>query len=85
MKYENKEDAYARMYEAGRQATDIWKYIPEKHMESVTDAFSDSDGYWIWLEDGFVAYDGAEDCRQIHEYNITDLKEAIKTIRKQRR
>ena len=83
-----KEAAYEAIYSAGRQATNIWKYIPEKLKEGVTDAFSDSDGYWIWLdheEGGWVAYDGGEDCGMIHEYTIADLKQAIKTIRKNRR
>lgn len=80
-----KEEKYNDLYRGGRQAIDIWKYIPKKVREGVTDAFSDCDGYWIYLdheEGGWVAYDGAEDCGGIHEYTIADLKEAIKTIRK---
>ena len=81
----NKEDAYADLFRAGRQATNIWKYIPRKKQEGVTNAFSDSDGYWIWLDDCHVAYDGGEDCGIIHEYTIKDLVEAIRTIRPGRR
>lgn len=77
-----KEERYEKLYASGRQAQDIWKYIPEKFMEGVDNAFSDSEGYWIWLESGWVAYDGGEDCGIIHEYTITDLKDAIRTIRK---
>lgn len=87
MTWAEKEEAYARVYSSGRQATDLYKYIPEKAMEGVTDAFSDLDGYWIHLdheEGGWVAYDGGSDCGIIHEYNITDLKKAIKTIRKEK-
>lgn len=77
-----KEVAYEAVYAAGRQAKNIWHYIPTKLQEGVTNAFSDSDGYWIWLDSDHVAYDGGEDCGIIHEYNIADLKAAIKTIRK---
>lgn len=80
----NKEDMYADVYRAGRQAKNIWKYIP-RSVSGVTNAFSDSDGYWVWLDEDHVAYDGGEDCGIIHEYTIADLKEAIKTIRKGRR
>lgn len=82
MEWWEKEIAYEQTYASGRQAKDIWKYIPAKLQEGVTDAFSDQDGYWIWLDEDHVAYDGAKDCGMIHEYNIADLKESIKTIRK---
>lgn len=84
MKWWEKETAYEAVYASGRQAKDLWKYIPEKLKEGVTDAFSDSDGYWIMLDENHVAYDGGSDCGMIHEYNIADLKAAIKTIRKGR-
>lgn len=77
-----KEDAYKILFESGRQAKDLYKYIPEKFMEGVTDAFSNEDGYWIYLDKCHVAYDGSVDCGMIHEYSIKDLKAAIKTIRK---
>lgn len=73
MTWEEKKEAYEKVYKSGRQAIDLYKYIPEKIIERVTNAFSDDEGYWIWL-----------DCGIIHEYNITDLKEAIKTIRKEK-
>ena len=80
-----KEDQYAALYRSGREAKNIWKYIPSSLSEAVTNAFSDSDGYWVWLdneEGGWRAYDGDEDCGIIHEYTIADLKAAIKTIKK---
>ena len=80
-----KEADYDSRYRSGKQATNLWKYIPEKVISGVTNAFSDSDGYWIWLdheEGGWVAYDGGDDCGMIHEYTIGDLRKAIKTIRK---
>lgn len=77
-----KMEQYEDRYKANRQVRDIWKYIPQKKKECVTNAFSDSDGYWIWLDEEHVAYDGGEDCGIIHEFTIVDLKDAIKTIRK---
>ena len=85
MEFWEKEEAFERRQAQRRIAVDVWKYIPVKLYEAVTRAFSDSDGYWIWLDHedgGWVAYDGGEDCGTIHEYTIKDLKEAIKTIRK---
>ena len=78
---------YEDLYRRGKQANNIWKYIPQKYREGVTNAFSDSDGYWIWLdheEGGWVAYDGGDDCGIIHEYTIAGLKKAIKSIRKRK-
>ena len=80
-----KEEAYCDRVRSRRISKDIWKYIPRRVMEGVTDAFVDDDGYWICLdynEGGWVAYDGGEDCGIIHEYSIADLRDAIKTIRK---
>lgn len=87
MDWAGKEERYENAYRAGRIAEDIWKYIPAKCSEGVTNAFADSDGYWVWLDHevgGWVAYDGGEDCGIIHEYTIKDLREAIKTIRRAR-
>lgn len=62
---------------------DISKYIPKKLYKAgaIQDAFVDSDGYWIWLNDGWYSYDAADDCGMVHEYTIKDLKCAIKQIR----
>ncbi len=64
------------------RAGDIWRYIPKSKYESISDARIESDGYWIYLNDGFTAYDGGEDCGIIHEFTVADLREAIKTIYK---
>ena len=85
MIFAEKEDAYSNIYRAGKQAKNIWKYIPVKYREGVTEAFSDSDGYWIYLNKEYAAYDCGEDCGIIHEYNIDDLRNAIKTIKKCKR
>ena len=80
-----KEEAYERTYNAGKHAENLYKYMPRKVLDGVIDAFSDSDGYWIYLSDHYTAYDGGSDCRIIHEHTVQDLKAAIKTIRKEER
>ena len=82
MEWFEKESAYAERYASGKIATNLWKFIPAKLDEAVYDAFADADGYWIYLnsEAGWRAYDHADDCGLIHEYTISDLKDAIKTI-----
>ena len=60
----------------------IWRYIPKKLYEAVENAVVDLDGYWIYLNTGWTAYDGGEDCGLIHDFTISDLKASIKTIRK---
>lgn len=79
------ESEYQRRYLSGLIPRDIWKYIPKKYAGAVKNAFADTDGYWVWLdneEGGWRAYDGGEDCGIIHEYTLNDLKAAIKTIRR---
>lgn len=80
MEWYEKEDAFHKVYASGRHAKDLWQYIPEKYAEAISGCHVDSDGYWIYLEQGWAAYDHAEDCGIIHEYNIADLKAAVKTI-----
>lgn len=66
----------------------IWRCIPkrlEKAIESVeyrTYAEEGDPKYWIYLNAGWVAYDGGEDCHIIYEHTIKDLKASIKTIRR---
>lgn len=73
-----KEDSYDSRT---RKCADIWKYIPKKLYPAVADTLIDDDGYWIYLEEGWSAYDHGSDCSVIHEYNISDLRAAIKTIK----
>lgn len=82
MEWWEKESAYEDQFRSGRQAKNLWKYIPQKLCEAVSEAYSDSDGYWIHLNEGWIAYDGGNDCGIIHCYTINDLKADIKTIRK---
>lgn len=80
--WEDKEAAYWHAYGSQRTARDIWKYIPDRIRSGVSAAFADSDGYWIYLEPGWTAYDGAEDCGVIRTFTIADLRADIKTIRR---
>ena len=82
MDWFGKEEAYSRVYNSGRQAKDIWQYIPRKLSTAVSHCVVDSDGYWIYLNEGWGAYDKDADCGVIHDYNIPDLKASIKTIGK---
>ena len=59
----------------------IWKYIPKKYHDAIDFAHKDSDGYWVYLKQGYRAYDLAEDCGIIHTYTIKDMREDLKTIR----
>lgn len=77
-----KENEYEERSSCGTIARDLWKYIPQKLYEAVDDCVIDSDGYWIWLKKGYLAYDHGSDCGIIHEYRISDLRDAIKTIKK---
>ena len=80
MEWWEKELAYEQTYASGRQAKDLWKYIPQKLREAVDDVGVDSDGYWIYLNEGWNM-DGE---RVIHTYTILDLKEDINDIVKDR-
>lgn len=82
MEFWEKEYVWERNYESGRYARDLWKYIPKKVEESVADTYVDSDGYWIYLADGWMAY-GERGCHTIHEWTVADLKDAISQIRKE--
>ena len=67
-----------------RKSADLWQYIPKKFYPAVDHVTIDSDGYWVYLEEGWSAYDHGSDCGVIHEYTIAGLKEAIKTIENRR-
>ena len=68
----------------------IMKLIPKSKQAAVRDAWEDSDGVWIMLNEGWNADNMDSDCRTIHEggedftYNetIANLRYQIKGIRK---
>ena len=82
MEWWEKENAYEQAFLRGRVSYDLWKYIPDKLSSAIHCTETSTDGYFIYLNYGWRAYDGGEDCGIIHEYTIADLKDAIKTIRK---
>lgn len=77
-----KEIDWEDRYYSGRYCHNLWKYIPKKVKDGVDDVAEDSDGYWIYLSEGWTSMDGGEDCRIIHDYDIAGIKDAVKTIRK---
>ena len=74
-----KEEAYENTWLSGKASHNLWRYIPDKVSSGVADVSTDSDGYWIYLNPGWISCDGD---RIIHAYLISDLKEDIKTIRR---
>lgn len=76
MEWWEKEYAYETKWQNGTVAKDLWKYIPKRLEEAVDETAVDSDGYWIYLNEGWNE-DGE---RTIHVYTVTDLKEAINGI-----
>lgn len=82
MEWWEKEYAFEKTWNSGRASQDLWRYIPDKVSNGVADVCTDSDGYWIYLNPGWTSCDGGEDCRTIHTYLISDLKEDIKTIKR---
>jgi len=60
----------------------IMKYIPKSKRDAIKEAFKDSDGYWIFLKEGWNADRMDADCRTIHEDTIADLRYQIAGISK---
>lgn len=60
----------------------IMDYIPKSKIESVADAFVDSDGMWIYLNDGWEASRMDIGAQCIHEDTIKELKYQIAGIRR---
>ena len=67
---------------------DIWRYIPNRLLEAVEDVSYGIDKYdtkyWIYLNKGWTAYDGGDDCGVILENTVKGLRAAIKTIRRKK-
>ena len=61
---------------------DLMKYIPKSKRQAIRDSFHDSDGYWIFLKEGWNADRMDSECRVIHEDFISDLRYQIAGIRK---
>lgn len=80
--WEDYSSIFERNFYNGNIATDLWKYIPRKYHNAISFIDINPDGYWIYLNKGYVSYDGASDCGTIHEYTIDGIKKAVKMIRR---
>ena len=60
--------------------TKIMKYIPKGKREAIDEAYRDSDGYWIYLKEGWNADRMDWNCHTIHEDTIKDLRYQIAGI-----
>lgn len=61
---------------------DIMMYVPKSKREAIKEAWTDEDGMWIVLKEGWNADRTDAECRTIHEDNIKDLRYQIAGIRK---
>lgn len=80
-----KEQRFEKAFFDGKIPTSIWKYIPDNLMDAIADTAVTSDGYWVYLNEGWRAYDHAEDCGTIHTYTIADLRNDLKTIKEMKK
>lgn len=74
-----KEQDFETRYRNGTHCRNLWKYIPRNKLEAVDDATVDSDGYWVYLADGWTD-DGD---RVIHAYTVKDIVDAVKNVKKE--
>ena len=58
------------------------KYVPISKRNAVKRIWKDSDGYWIILENGYVADRTDSHAGVIHEWTIKDLRYQIAGIKK---
>ena len=68
-----------------RTKEQILRYVPKSKLAAIYDAWEDSDGMWIMLNDGWNADRMDYNCHTIHEYNVTDLRYQIAGIRQHMR
>lgn len=78
MSYADEEANFEQRYRSGNYCKDLWELIPKKLYNAITEAIVDSDGYWVYIAQGY-SMDGE---RVIHSYNITGIKEDLKRITK---
>ena len=70
------EYAYEQRYLQGKQCKNLWQIVPKKLWDVIDDAITDSDGYWIYIKQGY----NMDGDRVIHSYTITGIKEDLKRI-----
>ena len=71
------------MDERGERRMNVWNYIPKSKRPGVYDAWEDSDGIWIMLNEGWIASRSCAE-RTIHEDYVKDLRYQIAGIRRLR-
>ena len=54
--------------------------IGKKYESAISEVFKDSDGYWIYLNYGYISTE--TQCGTIHEYTLAGLVKQLRTIRK---
>ena len=63
-----KQERFERDLNRGNVSKDLWRYIPAKYTEYIADAFTDYDGYYIFLTNG----------EKVHAYTISGLIKGIR-------
>ena len=58
------------------------KYVPKSKREAINEIFRDSDGIWIFLNEGWNADRMDYNCHVIHEDNVKELRYQIAGISK---
>lgn len=56
----------------------IMKYVPKRLIGAIREAYQDSDGYWIHLEDDYM--DTHMNAHVIHGYTINELREDLRNV-----
>lgn len=59
----------------GKPSEELMRYVPKRLRPHVTDAYHDSDGYWIGFDDAVdTKYDPYMYCGTIHEDTIREVR-----------
>lgn len=78
MEWWEKEELFDTKYRNGTVCFNLGKYIPQKLYNAVEGWDTDSDGYWVYLSEGYHV----DTDRIIHCYTIMDILEDLKRIEK---
>lgn len=62
----------------------ILNYIPKRALPAISDAWHDSDGYWVMIREGWHVKDYFAE-HTIHEDTLDEIREVAKNIVKDRR
>ena len=57
----------------------ILNYIPKRALPAISDAWHDSDGYWVMIREGWHVEDYFAE-RTIHEDTLAEIKAVAKNI-----